>query len=350
MREYEIIPEPEYRRLRQNSSSSLKEFSLDRRKYYKKYILSETVEETPNKASDMGRIVETLLMEPEKFDDLFFMSTLDKIPGGMLGEFIYLLSKFVSKEATEEGVSDEVFEECARRAYDRSGFKWSFETVLSKLDDPENTLYYEECMKVDYNNMTMVTAQDIENAEQIVDNLRNNTTTSRIVNLSSDARFTVMNQMSITDYEIDGMILKSLLDKVIIDNVEKIIYPYDLKCTWSVEGFYKEYYLYRRAYIQAYLYKKALEYLTKFPENPFYGYKVENLKFIVCDSINYYDPLIYTVSDEDMKDAYLGFTHKDKKYPGVKQIIEELLWAIDNDKWTISKTNYDKGGVLNIKD
>ena len=344
------ITESEYRDLRYNSSSSLKDFSLDRRKYYRKHILGEKIKEKPNKASDMGRLVETLLMEPERFDELFFMSSCVKVPGGMLGDFIWKLSEIVGEQGDKEGFD---FEEAAREAYTFAGFKTKFETVLKKLEDPENRLYYEECLKVNHLGMTMVTVQDITNAEQIVESLRTTPHTSIICTLEDGAstRYTVINQMKIEDYVIDGMRLKSMLDKVIVDHKDKLVHIYDLKCTWAVEAFYKEYYLYRRAYIQAYLYYKAVEYLVNTDTDcGFFGYTVTTPSFIVCDSINYYQPLIFTTTHEDLEKAYNGFTYKYSEYTGVKQIIEECKWATDNDIWAISKTNFDKGGILNIKD
>ena len=48
-------------------------------------------------------------------------------------------------------------------------------------------------------------------------------------------------------------------------------------------------------------------------------------------------------------DAYLGFEHKSRKYPGVKEIISDLKFSKENDKWNISKKNYENGGFCNIK-
>jgi hypothetical protein len=138
-----------------------------------------------------------------------------------------------------------------------------------------------------------------------------------------------------------------MMDKVIIDHHEKTIQVYDLKCTWSVENFYEEYYLYRRAYIQAYLYWKAAVAFKN--ENDLGDYEISPIKFIVCDSTNYMSPLIYELSMEDLMEAYNGFEHKGRKYPGVKQIIEDLKWAISNDKWNISREYYLLNGVVNIK-
>lgn len=339
-----------YRALELNSSSSLKEFSIDRKKYYRKYIIKENVEDKENQSATMGKIVETLLLEPEEFDNRFYMSSCINAPTAMMLDFVEALYK-LSKEATnEEGVITRSFEDISREAYTMSGYKIKYEAVIGKFIGSDFEIYYNEILNVRKNNLTVITAQEVAIAENIVESLKINSVTSPIVNLVNSIRYTVINQMQIENYEIDDLPLKSMLDKVIVRHDEKKIYPYDLKCVWTVENFYTEYYLYRRAYIQAYLYKKALESLTVNPESEYYGYTVENLKFIVCDSTNYFNPLIYTLSDDDMKDAYEGFSYRDREYKGVKEIIKDLQWAIKNNIWNISRKNYLSNGIINIKE
>jgi hypothetical protein len=72
-------------------------------------------------------------------------------------------------------------------------------------------------------------------------------------------------------------------------------------------------------------------------------------RFIVCDSTNYYAPLIYVVNQLDMADAYDGFEHKGRKYPGVKQIIQDLTWAKETNIWNISRENYLSLGLVPIR-
>jgi hypothetical protein len=50
-----------------------------------------------------------------------------------------------------------------------------------------------------------------------------------------------------------------------------------------------------------------------------------------------------------MMDAYNGFEHKGRVYPGVNALIQNLDWAIANDTWNISKENYINNGVVNIR-
>ena len=344
-----VKTEAQYRAVVMDSSSSLKDFSQDRKKYYKKYFLGEKVEDKDSSAANMGRIVETLLMEPHLFDDKFFMSSCVSTPTGLMLDFVEALYK-VTKEATDEfGVVKGQFIDLAHEAYRISGFKIKFEAVLTKFQGSDAEVYYNEIRTVRTKGLTVVNTMEISVAEKIVERLKTNSTTGPIVNMVNSSRYEIIDQMQVEGYTIDGHKFKSMLDKVIIDHNERTIQPYDLKCTWSVENFYEEYYLYRRAYIQAYLYYKAMMHLASDPESPYYGYGVEFLKFIVCDSTNYYQPLIYTLDLEDMEDAYKGFVHKGRTYPGVGDLIAALTWCVETDTWDISHKNYLSNGIVNIK-
>lgn len=341
--------EANYRALMLDSSSSLKEFSMNRRKYHKKYILSEKVEDEDSKAAIIGRVVETLLLEPQEFDNRFHMSTCMSMPTGLMNDFVEALYKHTVDATDGMGNVTRSFEDISKDAYADSGFKIKYEAVMTKFVGSDAEIYYKEIREVRANNLTVVTTEDITNAEKIVNELKTNAITSDIVNLVNSARYTVHNQFQIEGYSVDSHLFKSMLDKMVIDHSEKKIWIYDLKCTWSVENFLEEYYLYRRAYIQAYLYFHAVKSLTIDSESELSGYDVEFPRFIVCDSTNYFSPLIYTTDQSDLLNAYHGFEHKGRKYPGVKQIIEDLKWALISDVWNISRENYINNGIVNLK-
>ena len=341
--------EANYRALMLDSSTSLKDFSMDRKKYYKKYILNETVEEKENAATNMGKIVETILMEPEEFDNRFYMSSCASPPTGLMLEFVEALYRHTREATDESGEVTRPMVELLEDAYKDSGFKIKFDAVINKFSGSDAEIYYAEILKVRTNNLIVITAQEVTQAEKIVETLKTNSVTAHIVNLRNSINYTVINQFQVENYEVDDHRFKSMLDKVIINHQLRTIEIYDLKCTWSVENFYEEYYLYRRAYIQAYLYYKAIESLTKDSSHEYYGYTVNYPQFIVCDSTNYYNPLIYTLDDKDIKNCYEGFEHKGRTYKGVKNIISDLKWAIDNNIWNISKESYLNDGCINIK-
>jgi len=71
-------------------------------------------------------------------------------------------------------------------------------------------------------------------------------------------------------------------------------------------------------------------------------------KFIVCDSTNYYNPLVYTLDPHALDPAYLGFTHNNRPYKAVRTIIADLQWALENNVWNISRENSLNNGMVNI--
>jgi hypothetical protein len=338
--------EAQYRAIYLESSSSLKEFSTDRRKYHKKYILNEVVEDEDSKAATMGRMVETLLMEPQFFDERFHLSTCMTTPTGLMLEFVEALYKHTAEATADDGTITRSFEELAKDAYTDSGFKIKLEAVLGKFIGSEAEIYYKEIREVRSKGLTVVATQDVTNAEKIVTELKTNPATADIVNLVDDVQYSVHNQLQVEGYEVFGHMFKSMMDKVVVDHKAKKVQVYDLKCTWSVENFYNEYYLYRRAYIQGFLYHKAAESWAS--EMGYGDYKILYPKFIVCDSTNYMNPLIYAMSDINMVDARAGFEHKGREYPGVAQLIEDLQWALENDKWNISRENYLSNGIVKL--
>ena len=338
--------EATYRANMLDSSSSLKEFSMDRKKYYRKYILGEDVEDKDTQAATTGRVVETLLLEPEEFDNRFYMSSCAEAPSALMLAFVNALYKHTKEATDDHGNVTRSFEDISKDAYVDSGFKIKYEAVIGKFVGSDAEIFYNEMRTVKARNLTVITAEDVTNAEKIVEELRNNPVTKDVVNLVSSSRYSVHNQLQVEGYVIDDHQFKSMMDKVVVDHDKKTIQVYDLKCTWSVENFLEEYYLYRRAYIQAFLYREAAAFWAS--ESGYGDYEILAPRFIVCDSTNYYNPLIYTLSQSDLDNAYKGFTHKNREYKGVASIIADLKWAMENNIWNISRENSIANGLVNI--
>ena len=342
----ETKTEAQYRAIYLDSSSSLKDFSMDRKKYHKKYILNQVVEDEESKAATTGRLVETLLMEPHLFDEKFHISTCMSTPTAMMLDFVEALYKYTVDATTDEGVVTRSFEDMCKDAYVDAGFKITLEAVLKKFIGSEAEIYYKEIREVRSKKLTVVTTKEIENAEKVVNELRTNPVTAEIVNLVNDTQYSVFNQLQVEGYDVFDHKFKSMMDKVIVDHKSKTVQVYDLKCTWSVENFYSEYYLYRRAYIQGFLYRNAASFWAS--EMGYGDYTVSFPKFIVCDSTNYMNPLVYEMTQESMHNAVDGFEYKGREYPGVKQLIEDLKWTLENDVWNITKENHINNGIVKI--
>lgn len=329
-----------------DSSSSLKDFSFNRKLYYKKWILKEPVEEKDSDAILMGKLVETILLEPEKFDDKFHFSVCANIPTGLMKAFVDALYKHTIAATDEDGVITDSFENISKKAYVDSGFKYSYERVLKDFEGKDAEIYFNELKLVKSKGLTVVSPSAVAHAENIVSTLKNAYTTSDVLNNCLEGE--CFNQYPIEGYTVGGHKFKSLVDRIVFNPVKKTIQVYDLKCVWNVEDFYENYYLYRRAYIQGHLYYRAAKHLTLVDEK-YFGWTVLPPKFIVCDSANYYTPLIYEMSEIDIEEAWQGFSYKDKYYKGVKDLISELKWAVSTDEWGISKENYENGGLVKLK-
>jgi len=205
--------EKEYRAVQMDSSSSLKEFSVDRKKYHKKYILGEKVDDDENKAATMGRVVETLLLEPEMFESRFHMSTCESAPTGLMNDFVEALYKRTVEATDVFGEVSRTFEDISKDAYVDSGFKIKYEAVMNKFIDSEAQVYYDEIRIVRTKGLTVVTSNDMNNAERIVNELRNNFVTRDVVNLVKSARYDVYNQYQVEGFDVLGLKCKGMMDK-----------------------------------------------------------------------------------------------------------------------------------------
>ena len=343
----EVNAEKFYRAIVMDSSSSLKDFDKDRKKYYRRYVLGEKIEDDETKALTMGRVVETKLMEPELFDDRFFPSVCESVPTEGMLKFVEALYKHTKEATDENGEVTRTFEDISRDAYADSGYKIAYEAVMKKFMGSDAEVYYQEIREVRSKGLTVISLKDAAASERIVEQMQNDPFVGPIVNQGKTARYDVYNQLQISDVSIGGLKMKGMLDKVIVDHQAKTIHIYDLKCTWAVENFYREYYLYRRGDIQAVVY--YILSLHHFNDLVKEGYTVNPPSFIVCDSGAYYAPLIYDLSDNDVVEGMNGFEYKGTKYRGILEIIEDIKWAKEMDVWNISRNNYLSSGRVKIK-
>lgn len=350
--------EKEYRKLPIDSYSSFKDFISDRKKYYRKYILGEKISEEDDLVMRMGNVVEALAIPTEiAFEDKFYLSQSPKIPTGAMLSFTENLYKRTRESTLEDGSLDADMLVLLQKAYndtkyDQNGnvvaFKQdkasSFEAIVVKFN-AECKTYFDEILKCRPTGITVISQQDIDNGEKIKDELMTNSTTSQIMRMQTNDRYTVDNQCPVI-FKIQDYDVKGLLDKRIIDHHEKKIYIYDLKITWNVDEFVDKYYLYRRSDIQAAIYYLGtLDFRDKnFPE-----YAVEHMQFIVADSINYNAPLIYIVKEEDVMDALSGFEDRGRKYKGLHGVIVDLKWHKETNIWNISRENFMNKGICKIR-
>ena len=163
---------------------------------------------------------------------------------------------------------------------------------------------------------------------------------------------TQINNPLLTKVELEFTMLegkvkcKSEVDAVEVDRENKILRPYDLKCTFDNEEF--DYmYVKNRYYLQQAFYSIGLEQWKT--ENDFADYTIAPFSFIVGDtSANKRRPLIYKLSEKDKEMGIKGFSLRGNKYRGVEQLVQEIKWHMDMEIWNCSKESFDKNGKLEL--
>ena len=323
--------EKEYRKLEALSSSDLRVFSSDRKKFFKTRVLGETVEEEYSRSMLIGHLVHCLLLEPEEFDKRYFTSICTAPPTGKMLDFVETLYK--NRDIPK--LSDNI-----RKSYDEVGFTWTLQTVVKKFTEGTGEDYYNQLLEARGKGLEVVCAADLSISEKIISIIKGDRNVGPIFNKSNHR------EVKIEKFYIDGFELKGMIDDIEVNHEDKEIKISDLKVVYDNQNFYREYYLKKNSYIQAYLYYEATK--TWAINQGLKDYLVHPPRFIAVDSGCFFAPVIYELEKEHLDKAYLGFKEGNKYYPGVKEILEEVSWAQENNIWNMTKKQYLCGGRVKL--
>lgn len=356
------MTEQEYRLLPEDSYSSIKVFLDDRKKYYKKFILNEEVPEDESDSLTFGDLVDCLRFTPDKYESKFTMLAT-QIPSGQYLKFCDALMKYtmyaINRETGEVTREMEAMMLDAYNSvkYDRNhniiDFKRdSFDKVKENFANPEKGLkaYYDHCRNSIGKQVIDLTM--FENANRLVANLADNFVTKEIINLKTDGDVKIFNQFPIQGELVPSLTLsvpyklKCLVDKLIINRVEKRIYVYDLKTAWDNEQTFIHNILKYRYYFQGALYYYLVEQWRR-NQRELQDYTTMYTKFIVAESTGYKNPLIYEMDENSFRQGMYGFNvNKSRHYVGVIKAVRDLQWHKENAVWNISKDNFVANGRI----
>lgn len=348
----QVKTEAEYRKVPMLSASDLRQFSTDRKAFFQEKILGEKKEEEYNKAILIGNLVHCLLLEPQEFDKKFYMSICEKPPTGMLLAFTEALYRHTVASLDEQGIVTEEFDVLSDKAYVDSEFKISKEAVLKNFttankktgEIPEN--YYKQLLEARLQGLEVACVDDITIAEKVVKQVREDEFAGKI--FEEDPDIQCFNEQKIEGFEIFGLEMKAMLDRIVVNHKSKIIQIYDLKVVYDPINFEREYWLKKAAYIQAYIYYYALRSGVVDLGFSYDGYIMVAPIFLCAHSGCFYKPLQYEMDHKGLGVAEKGFTKNDRYYPGVQEIIEDIKFAQKTGNWTISKEDYKNLGIRKI--
>lgn len=291
-----------------------------------------------------GSVVDALLTNPESLHTDYYVMTADKPSSEMMIKFCEVYAETGSEE----------------RAHAASGFKIGLNVVLTKFQI-EGKPYYDALVLGKGKKIIDVTTMFAAN--QTVTTLKSNPFTKEYFD-NTNPDIEIYHQVPIIwETELTRLSLveepqpllttfKGLIDLIKIDHKKKEIEIVDIKT--GAESFWKSFWKWK-LYLQGSMYYHGFKEFIKGTELE--SYKVKETIFIYADSNLYYPPIIYVMTEKDVRCARLGyypvFTAEDKrvtepKVKGYERLAEELDWHIRNDAWDYSFDVYKRNGRIEI--
>lgn len=192
--------------------------------------------------------------------------------------------------------------------------KNSDEVKRSKYKDNDKFFDYIKSKLAIVSGKIVISPDQWEKANELVNILKTHKYTKDIFSKG-------VNQVSYV-FSINGRKYKIRLDKLIIDEENKVLKPYDLKTGQDkANKFIKNFYTYRY-YLQQALYMIGTLHLCEkyFPE-----YTVEPFRFIYISTTEYNPyPVIWEMSEKWAELGWEGFTSGNMQFKGVEQLVEEM--------------------------
>jgi len=76
------------------------------------------------------------------------------------------------------------------------------------------------------------------------------------------------------------------------------------------------------------------------------GYTVMPMKFIFCDTGGWADPVVLSITKEDLVNGWHGFKLRGYTYRGLKDLMSDIAWHVETQNWATSKAIFEKKGEL----
>lgn len=290
--------------------------------------------ELDTKALRMGSVIDLLVFEPDKFNDTYYCYDGDK-PTATLGKLCdIILENYIevpSKETVLEIIKANKFWnnikkiESLEKNFNVPEF-WEYITTQLKVKDKIiiNTPEKIACEEIAFILKTHEHSKDIINGEGI-----------------SQFKFT---------YELDNVILRGIIDKVLIDYENKTIRFIDLKTGSNDALEFKSSFIKYRYYIQAFIYQAAFETVCKELNLDIEEFTLLPFQFLYISKSERI-PLVLEVTDKWYTAARDGFvTTSGYNYKGVNTLIKEIYWHWYNKEYDIPKEIIDNKGQVLLED
>lgn len=342
------MSQPEnYRDVRAFSQSSLKLLDFSPQKFYwdeYRWVMGLTDDRPiiePSDAMNLGSIVDILLTRPNDLDTEFAV-----VKGAPIGQLKAFIDEFWRLE--QSGVTDTG--QASMEAYLAVGIKQSkLETMVARFQ-AEGLVYYNSLRQAV--GKTVVPEEMMDKAKALVKGMEEDEFMGPIVLQESSMEvlnewIEVHDQLAIYWETEDGIKLKALLDKVIVDHLKKEVHPYDIKTCG--DSYFPDSFAKWRYDLQGAFYTDALRVWMK--KQGIEEYELKPFKFLVCFTNDKgIPPQIWEMTDSDYIAGRLGVVHPRRpiRIKGYVMMLDNLRWHMKEDKWKYPREVYGRNGVREL--
>jgi hypothetical protein len=190
----------------------------------------------------------------------------------------------------------------------------------------------------------VLSTSEYELAKTMINSLQTHPYTSAIFNTGPDTE--VLNQVVVT-VELNGVRVKILIDKLLVNHSLKKIKIFDIKTGSS--NFMKNFYTYKYYYQGSLYYTVLSKFLKSIPEFSEYEL-VDGFGFIYVSRENPNIPYLYIMGKDyiDMVlNGYEGVNGMETK--GIYQLLSDYSWYKSNEIYDMDRSVFESNGVITIK-
>lgn len=284
---------------------------------------------TESEALIIGKAVHCRLLEPDTYDDRYYVMDTEA-PGGNMGTFIDRYFWYVSNEFAPEMAKD--------LAYKDSGYKTKFETVWKNFEEkPECVAYWNALNEA--KGKTILTSKDEFVIENCVESVYKHKSAEYLLKEEPEDGVEFHNELELLwkmkEFDFN---MKSILDRVKIDTVNKLINITDIKTTSkSVHNFrhsYKNFAYYRQlAFYGHAVMWYVREVLKEDPED-----WALTSALIVVQTNGQFETAVYAPHPKDMEKGHIE----------IIELLTKLSWHYDTNNWNYPIEYYLGGGIMPI--
>lgn len=345
-----ISPE-EYRKIKNRINySGLKVYLSSRQKFVKEYVLYETQESEETLSTIIGKLVHVMLAGQE-FNEQFAISSVQEPVGQML-ELCQVLHKWYKREPEKE--FERLFLDAVNEVkYDidlkEKAFKGkTVEQILKLFSETDKKgcspeLFYREL--VANSDKTVVTISQVQMAEKVVNIVKEHQYTRDIVNITPTDGIEVFNELPML-WMWKDIPCKGCVDRLVVDHITQTIQVYDWKLSWELEEFDRAY-IKHKYWLQVGMYWIGVHEWAL--EHGYKDYKIEPMQYIAIDPMGNSAPIVYQLTQEDVKMALEGFSIRGYKWEGVVELLEVIEWHISTGNWRTTRAIEENNGVMKLE-